>query len=137
VSGLGEKFRLDSFLRTVIRELRVEGVVPRLSAVGADLDGAEVDEVENDRGYMSESGVKWMGGSAKRQRDRTLPRQAAGGVRGEKGKAPGSAVQAGSAPGGGACGGRFRETLARKQRLANPAAPRAEMGDTVRARRGV
>ena len=74
VSGLGEKFRLDSFLRTVIRELRVEGVVPRLSAVGADLDGAEVDEVE---------------------------------------------------------------TLARKQRLANPAAPRAEMGDTVRARRGV
>ena len=80
----------------------MEGVVPRLSAVGADLDGAEVDEVENDRGYMSESGVKWMGGSAKRQRDRTLPRQAAGGVRGEKGKAPGSAVQAGSAPGGGA-----------------------------------
>jgi hypothetical protein len=49
------------------------------------------------------------------------------------------AVQAGSAPGGGVCypGGRFRETPARKQRLANPAAPRAEMGDTVRARQGV
>ena len=88
---------------------------------------------------MSESGVKWMSGSAKRQCDRTLPRQAAGGARGEQGTAPGSAVQAGSAPGGGACypGGRFRETPARKQRLANPAAPRAEMGDTVRARQGV
>ena len=47
-AGLGEEFRLDSFLRAVMGALHVEGAVPRLSAAGADSDcsGAPSDECE-------------------------------------------------------------------------------------------
>jgi Leucine-rich repeat (LRR) protein len=48
-AGLGERFRLDTFLRSILDALQVEGAVapvPRLSSTGADLDcsGAPSDE---------------------------------------------------------------------------------------------